>query len=509
MGTIFSGGSIIPFADLQGRAARASSGLASLGVAQNDLVVVILRNEPAFFEVGFAIGALGAYSTPFNWHSSQDEMAYLLADAGPRAVIIHADLLARFGPLLPADVPVLVVPTPDGLPEDACRVPTDRTDWSIWLEGFAPYSGERMPSPGSIVYTSGTTGRPKGVRRYPPGPGQEKAVVDFMARNFGFGVFGKHTDQIVDLVSAPLYHSAPNSNATIALGLGADVILQPRFDAEGFLQLVERYGVTHAYMPPIMFNRLLALPAEVRSRYDVSSLRAVTHMGAPCPEPVKRAMIEWWGPVVNEGYGSTEARLVTTCSAEEWLERPGTVGKADAATLIRIIDADGRTVPEGIPGEVCSKTPGMADFTYHGDDAKRAGLDRGDGFITTGDIGYLDPDGYLFLCDRAIDMIISGGVNIYPAEIESVLSGMPGVVDCAVFGIPDEEFGELICAVVQPLPDARIDETAVAGFLGARLASFKLPRRIEFTGHLPRNDAGKILKRKLREPFWQAAGRNI
>lgn len=283
----------------------------------------------------------------------------------------------------------------------------------------------------------------------------------------------------------------------------------PRFDPEELLRTIERERITHLNMVPIMFSRLLKLPADVRQRYDVSSLRFVAHAAAPCPADVKRAMIDWWGPLIHEYYGSTETGNLTFCDTQEWLAHPGTVGRAIEGAEIRILDDAGKPLAPGEIGEIALRFPEVGDFTYHNDDAKRGSVDR-DGFVAPGDVGYLDEDGFLFLCDRKVDMIISGGVNIYPAEIEAALADMPGVADSAVFGIPDDEYGESVCAVIQPQPGNQTpDAEAVRSFLRERVAGYKVPRRIEFADVLPREDSGKIFKRKLRAPYWESAGRAI
>jgi len=289
---------------------------------------------------------------------------------------------------------------------------------------------------------------------------------------------------------------------------GALAVLQPRFEAEELLRLIEQYRITHLHMVPTMFVRLLRLPEAVRRRYDLSSLEFVVHGAAPCAMHVKQAMIEWWGPVIHEYYGATETGLVTLHTAEEALRKPGTVGQPLPGVTVRIYDDAGRILPPGEIGEVYSRREGGVDFTYHGMPRKRQDIER-DGLVTLGDVGYLDEDGYLFLCDRKNDMVISGGVNIYPAEIEMTLLLLSGVRDCAVFGIPHEDFGEALCAYVEPEPGAALDEAAVRAFLSERLADFKVPRVIRFETGLPREDSGKIMKRKLRDPYWEATGRRI
>jgi long-chain acyl-CoA synthetase len=262
------------------------------------------------------------------------------------------------------------------------------------------------------------------------------------------------------------------------------------------------------HIVPTMFVRLLRLPTEVRKKYDLSSLGCVTHGAAPCAPAVKRQMIDWWGPVINEYYGATETGIVVWHNSAEALKKPGTVGRVVDGATMRIVDDQSCDVKQGEVGEIYLRGPMPTEFTYNNDDAKRREIALGE-LVTVGDVGYQDSDGYLYLCDRKRDMIISGGVNIYPAEIESVLIQMPGVRDCAVFGIPDEEFGEQICAHVEPLGGASIDASGVRAYLAQHLARYKVPKVVELSATLPREDSGKIFKRKLRAPYWEKAGRSI
>ncbi len=512
MGEIISGARSLSTEQLQDRAARAATGLASLGVGPGDLIAIYLRNDLPFFEASSAASLLGAYPTPVNWHYAETEAAYLFENSGASAIIIHADLVDGVRAVLPKGVAVLVVATPREIAQaygiDAAPVPADMLDWSAWLEGFEPYSGPAVSAPGTIIYTSGTTGFPKGVRRRPPTPEQAGVQGQMLGYAFGLTDWLSHPDDIVTVVTGPMYHSAPNAYGGITARVGAKVILQARFDPEELLAMIDQHKVTHLHMVPIMFNRLLRLPDEVKARYDLSSLKFVVHAAAPCPPPIKRAMIEWWGPVINEYYGSTETGAVVFCSSQEWLAHPGTVGRAMPGAEVRVVDEAGNTLAAGEIGEVLARTAGIADFTYHGDDAKRASSEKV-GLISPGDIGYLDADGYLYLCDRAKDMIISGGANIYPAEIEAELHKMPGVADCGVFGIPDEDFGEAVCAVVQPMPGIDLTQAQVRAYLRERMAGYKVPKRVDFHAELPREDSGKIFKRKLREPFWEGLDRRI
>jgi long-chain acyl-CoA synthetase len=506
MGRIVSGAREITTAQLEARAARAASGLKALGVKPCDLVALYLRNDIAFFEASAACGLVGAYPTPVNWHYTGDEARYLFENSGAKVVVIHADLLAPIRDTVPPGVTVLVVETPAeiraayGVSPEAAAPPAGALTWDAWLQGFAPYAGAPEAAPGTIIYTSGTTGRPKGVRRQPPTPAQAEITLRNLCFAFGFNPAA--ADRIVSCMVGPMYHSAPNAYGLTLGRLGAHLYLEPRFDAEGLLRLIEEKRLTHLHMVPIMFNRLLKLPHEVRTKYDLSSLEFVVHAAAPCPAPVKREMIEWWGPVINEYYGSTETGAVVFCTSEQWLAHPGTVGAPMPGADVRVIGENGETLKPGEIGEVVAKYQEIADFTYHGDDEKRRATEKV-GLIAPGDIGFFDEDGFLYLCDRAKDMIISGGVNIYPAEIEADLHKMPGVADCAVFGIPDDEYGEAVHAVVQPQPGATLSELDVRSYLRERIAGYKVPKSVTFASDLPREDSGKIFKRKLREPFWE------
>ena len=514
MSTIWSGERSYPAEAIRERVARTAAGLGSLGVGAGDAVAFCLRNDIAFFEISQGAATIGAFPVPVNWHYTIDEARYLLEDCGARVLVIHADLLAGLEAAVPETVQVLVVPTPDeiitayGLDRGICAVAAGRTDFNAWVETFAPREAPPLPAPSTIIYTSGTTGRPKGVKRAAANPDQAQSAKAMLLQSYGFTDWIDRAGEIVTAIVGPIYHAAPNAHANISFAIGANVVVTPKFDPEGLLRLIEQRRITHLNMAPIMFNRLLKLSPEVRARYDLSSLKFVAHAAAPVSPPVKREMIDWWGPIINEYYGSTEMGNVTFCTAEEWLSHPGTVGRPMAGAKIRVVDEDGADCPVGTPGEVLARRAGMSDFTYHGDDAKRRKTEKA-GLISPGDVGYFDEDGFLYLCGRNSDMVISGGVNIYPAEIESVLLKMPGVADCAVFGIPDEDFGESLCAVIQPLEGQTLTPEAVTGFMRGQVAGFKVPRLVTFDASLPREDSGKIFKRKLREPYWANAGRQI
>ncbi|MBU8540169.1 AMP-binding protein [Falsiroseomonas tokyonensis] len=487
-------------AALRQRASRAAAGLAALGVAAGDRVAAMLRNEPVYLEVILAADRLGAPLVAINWHFRADEAGHVLADSGARVLVVHADLLPQIAALVPAGVTVIVVPTPPemiaayGIAE-VQPVPPGLLSWPDWRDAHAPWTAPAPPSLGMMLYTSGTTGRAKGVRRLPGTPEQHDA-----ARRIRTLVGGAKKGMRTAIVG-PMYHAGPASNARIALAEASLILVLPRFDAEELLQAIEAHRLTHLALVPIMLVRLLKLPEAVRARYDVSSLEGVTHGGSACAPDVKRAMIAWWGPILSETYGSTEASLITSVGAAEWLSHPGTVGRALPGTSIRILDEEGRMLPPGKVGEIfVDSGPNALPFTYHNLPGERAKVER-DGHVTNGDVGYLDAEGYLYVTDRKRDMVISGGVNIYPAEIEAVLITHADVADCAVFGVADPEYGEALVAAVQPRQGAAPEAAGIAAFLRARLAGYKVPRRIWMVQDMPRDSMGKVFKRRLREAF--------
>jgi long-chain acyl-CoA synthetase len=503
---LLNGPDFIPFTTIEADARRVASGLAALGVKPGDCVAILMRNDAPFLAVTYGVMRLGAYAVPLNWHFKGEEIAYILADCGARALFGHADLLAGIQNHLPAGLPVFDVPVPPhirasygGGPRDA--VP-GATDFAPWVADQPEHAGPVPPAPTSMIYTSGTTGNPKGVRRQTPTDDVVEKLNALRATIYGL------KPGIRACLPGPLYHSAPNSFGLRAGRIGDLLVLMERFDAEGLLRLIDAERIDTIFMVPTMFIRLLKLPEETRRKYDVSSLRHIIHAAAPCPADVKAAMIAWWGPVIWEFYGGTESGPVTFASSADALLKPGTVGRASPGAELRILDENNRILPAGEIGEIYSRIDCYPDFTYHNNPEKRREIDR-DGFITCGDIGYLDADGYLFISDRKRDMVISGGVNIYPAEIESVLHAMPGVHDCAVFGIPDADYGEALMAVVEPREAVVLTPEAIRAHLALHLANYKVPRAIEIRHGLPREDSGKIMKRRLRDPYWEAAGRVI
>lgn len=506
LGTVVLGNRRLGGADLERRVRQAARVLVDLGLEAGDCVAILTRNDLPFFEATLAAQWLGIYPVPVNWHFAPAEIAYVIADSGAKVLVAHADILAAVGREVAGAARILACATPADIAKDYGLdpaigvVPPDLEDWDRAVDRAAPLEAPALPAPASMIYTSGTTGKPKGVRRFPPTPEQAAATLPARRHVFGF------RPGMRAVMTGPLYHSAPNLYALFTLRFGGTLHLMPRFDARAFLDIVAREGITHAHMVPTMFVRLWRLPDAVKAAADTRSLEWIAHGAAPCPPDIKRHMIDWWGPVIHEYYGGTETGAAVHCGPQDWLSHPGTVGRAIPGAKVEILDDRGEPLGPGEIGEVYLRLSSFPDFTYHGRDADRAAVERR-GLITCGDIGYLDADGFLYLCDRKRDMVISGGVNIYPAEIEHVLIEMPGVRDCAVFGIPDDEFGEALAAAVQAEPG--VTEAAVKAHLAARVARYKVPRIVTFHDALPREDSGKIFKRRLREPYWAKAGRHI
>jgi long-chain acyl-CoA synthetase len=442
------------------------------------------------------IRLLGAYYCPINWHFKADEAGYILRDSGARALVIDARLLPQIEGAISPGLPVLVVNAANG------ELPNGMTAWGDWFAAQTPYAGPARQPRGFMPYTSGTTGRPKGVRREPAPADALPRLQELNRRSYGIEP-GMKT-----LMAAPMYHAAPNVVALYAAIYEGTIVIEPRFDPERVLALIERHRLDHIYLVPTLMVRLLRLPEVVRRRYDLSSMRFVACTGSSCPPEVKRAMLDWWGPVIYEQYAASELGSIALITPQEAILKPGSAGKPVEGAQIRILDANDKEVPRGTVGTIYARQPLYPDFTYNNNDAARRAIER-DGLISVGDMGYIDADGYLYVCDRATDMVISGGVNIYPAEIEHALIEMPGVADCAVFGIPDAEFGEALAAAVQMSEGCKEDGNAVRNFLAARIADYKVPRVVEFHAALPREETGKIFKRKLRDPHWANAGRRI
>jgi long-chain acyl-CoA synthetase len=475
-------------------------GLRALGLDRGDGVAVVLDNSAAMIEAFLAAHQAGWYLTPINWHLTAPEIAYILEDCDAAAVIAAP----RVASVVAAACDAADLPAAARLAAGAVPGFRDVADVKAGQPTSAP--ADRTAG-ASMTYTSGTTGEPKGVRRPLTGAPPEVVATQQALFLSLFGILPGSPG--VHLVGAPLYHTAVLNFATNHLHLGHTLVLMDRWEPEAMLEAVARYRVTSSHMVPTQFNRLLKLPDDARRRHDVSSLRHVIHSAAPCPVDTKRRMLEWWGPCIYEYYAASEGGG-TLVGPDEWLTKPGTVGRPWPISQIRILDDHHQPVPAGTAGTVWIRM-GDHRFEYHRDDRKTGDAWR-DGFFTVGDAGYLDDDGYLFLCDRKADMIISGGVNIYPAEIEAVLLGHPAVADAAVFGVPDDDWGEQVKAVIQPAGTAEPGPALAAAIhehAAARLAKYKLPKTIDFVAEMPRDPNGKLYKRKLRDPYWQGRDRAI
>jgi long-chain acyl-CoA synthetase len=474
------------YEDVRARAGAVANGLAALDVTAGDRVAIYLHNEIAFIEASIGIGMLGAIPVPVNWHWQGAELAYLLDDSDSKVIFADTSLIST-AEVVAGDRALIEVTA------ESERATGRHSVYEDWLALQGAWSEPPRQAPMAMVYTSGTTGRPKGIVRAPSTPAQSQAIAGLLLETFGL-VPGMRT-----LVAAPMYHSAPNAHALVSAAAGIDLTIMPSFDAEKLLRLIGEHQIDHFQAVPTMFVRLLHLPDQVREKYDVSSLKSVVHAAAPCPPEVKRRIIDWFGPIVREYYGGTETGPCVACDSADWLAHPGTVGRPIGDADVRIYSENGDLLPEGESGRIHLRPPSaLPHFTYHGNPDKRAAMEM-DGYLDIGDVGYLDHDGFLYLNDRSTDMIISGGVNIYPAEIEACLLELDGIHDVAVFGVPDEEFGEAIAAHVDA---TGLTEDEVREHVRTNLAHYKTPRIIVFDNDLPREDTGKLMKRKIRALYW-------
>jgi long-chain acyl-CoA synthetase len=499
MGVIVFQGRSVTSEQFEDRVLRAMTGFKELGVGEGDAVLILLRNDPVFLEAMMAVGKLGAYPVPANWHGNPEEIRTIIQDSGAKFAVVHDDLALSLGAGFPPDLQVVIVKSSGtGLPDGA-------TNWGSLVESNERFAGNAVRSRGALIYTSGTTSAPKAIDREAMAPEQERNMTVSLLRTYGF------RSGMRALICGPLYHSMTASYARTALasmGEHGALFIEPKFDAEKLLDMIAQHRITHLLMVPVMFVRLLKLDPEVRARFDVSSIECVTHSAAPCSREVKEAVIDWWGPVLQEFFGTSETGPVTLITSAEYRQRPGSVGRPQEGCTIHILDDQGTLLPPGTAGEVAARNSFYPDFTYRHRDEERARLER-NGLIATGDIGYLDEENYLYLLDRKKDMIITGGVNVYPAEIEAVLLTMPVIRDCAVFGIPDDEFGESMAAHIELCIDCHLAADAVVAYLRERLPSYKIPKVIRFENSLPREDNGKIYKRRLADPYWAGTGRRI
>ncbi len=490
-------GKVLTYAQLEAASNRGANLFRSLGLRPGDAIALLFDNSPTFVETCWAAQRAGLYFTPISTRLTLEEALYILNDSGARVLIASFDAGALATQLAAARSRFASVQDffcAGGTPLDGAD------DWSAAAMKMSPLPIAGEPAGQPMIYSSGTTGRPKGVKRPLTGAPDdaEHPFVPLNRRLYGYA------EDMIYLSPAPFYHAAPLVSSMIVHRVGGTVVLMEHFTPEDALEAIERYHVTHAQMVPTMFVRLLKMSEEKRRGYDVSSLRVVMHAAAPCPVPIKRQMIDWLGPILYEYYAGTEANGMTYLNSEEWLRKPGSVGRAVLGTL-HICDDEGRELAAGEQGSVYFE--GGFDFHYHNDEAKTAAARNPvhPSWSTLGDVGYVDEDGYLFLTDRKAFMIISGGVNIYPQETENVLITHPQVADVSVIGVPNDEFGEEVKAVVQP--ERWEDATPsfaqeLIAYCRARLSPIKCPRSVDFERELPRHDTGKLYKRLLRDRYW-------
>ncbi len=486
-------GEVVTFAAYEAGANQAAHLLRETGVRRRDHVAIFMDNEPRMLITEGGAERSGALFTCINSYLSAEEVAYIINDSQAKIVMTaasKADVAQRLPDLCPnVERWVMAGGAPGG--------PFEEWGEAVDRQSTDPIADEELGAP--MLYSSGTTGRPKGILR----PLAHAHPGDRLPGGEGIAALWGFREGMVYLSPAPLYHTAPQVSVSLTLRQGATAVVMEHFDAGQFLEVVGLYRVTHSQVVPTMFSRLLKLPAPVRKAADLSSLEKVIHAAAPCPVAVKEQMIEWFGPIIVEYYAATEGNGCTYCNSEDWLAHKGTVGRAVLGQVL-ILHDDGTPCATGTPGTVWFR--GATSFEYFNDEAKTAASRNAEGDTSTvGDVGYLDENGYLFLTDRKTHMIISGGVNIYPQEAENLLVTHPKVMDAAVIGVPDDDLGEAVKAVVQPVPgiepDAGLEQELIA-FCREHLAHFKCPRSVDFEAELPRLPTGKLYKLPLRDRYW-------
>ena len=487
-------GEAVTYAELEDRSNRLAHFLRSVGLKRLDHYSIFMENNAHYVECCAAGERSGLYFTCINSYLTPDELAYIVNNSESRVLIFSEEKRAVATEALKQCPNVEVAVIVDGPGDGASILNLDEATKGLPAE---PISDQSLGT--SMLYSSGTTGRPKGILRQLPEqpPAELLPAFDFIMKMW------RCREGMTYLSPAPLYHSAPNAAVAFTIRMGGTAIIMERFDPEHYLQLVEKYRPTHSQLVPTMFWRMLKLPEAVRKRYDVSSLEVAVHAAAPCPVQVKEQMIDWWGPILIEYYTATELLGFAICDSQQWLSHRGTVGEVIAGE-VHVLDETMQPVPKGEPGTLWFTT--MSEFAYFNDPVKTAESRSPDGTLTTvGDVGYVDDDGYLYLTDRSTFMIISGGVNIYPQECENLLITHPKVADAAVFGVPNEDLGEEVKAVVQPMPGV-VDGQELADelltFCGEHLSRQKVPRSIDFAAELPRLPTGKLYKRLLRDRYW-------
>ncbi|TYL55987.1 acyl-CoA synthetase [Nocardioides sp. BGMRC 2183] len=487
-------GRSLTYAELDERSLRLANHLRAAGLRRGDVVALLSDNTPETYEVYWAALRSGLYLTAVNHNLSAEEASYVIGDCDAKALVVSA---AKAELVSGIDIAVA-----DRLVYGGEVPGYDDYEAALAHAGAAPLP--EQPHGDDLLYSSGTTGRPKGIKLPLPDYAVDEPGYPYVTI---FGGLYRFTEETVYLSPAPVYHAAPLRYGGVVHALGGTLVMMEKFDAEGFLAAVERHGVTHTQCVPTMFVRMLKLPDEVRGRYDLSSLRYVIHAAAPCPVPVKQRMIDWFGPILYEYYASTEANGATMIDSEQWLSHPGSVG-VPLLGVPHICAEDGTELGVGEIGTIYFERPEYdgPSFSYHKDPEKTASTQHPThpNWTTVGDLGYLDDDGFLYLTDRKAFMIISGGVNIYPQEVEDLLTLHPAVQDIAVIGVPDEEMGERVVAFVQPADGAPAHDTLAAELIAyarERIAHFKIPREVHFRAELPRTPTGKMVKGRLREEY--------
>jgi long-chain acyl-CoA synthetase len=495
----------LAWTELNARSNQLIAAFHELGLESGDTIALFAGNCREYYEIMLAATHAGIVYVPVNWHFSAEELAYVVANSDARVLFVEN----QFSDV--ASAALARNETPGLTHTVEIRGDTDgMLAYETLLAGQSTAEPEQQTLGGPMFYTSGTTGRPKGVKSSTFAAGGPIELMELIG-----GGLSQMLSIPADgrtLICGPAYHSAQWAFSFLPLIAGSSVLMRHRFDPEETLQLIDEFKVTNVHLVPTQFHRLLKIPESARSGFDGGSLDVVWHGAAPCPQETKRRMIDWWGPVIHEYYGSTEGSIVTQARAEDWLERPGTVGQPAATVEITIRDEDGKELPVGESGQIYVKSLMGSDFEYHNEPDKTADVHLEPGVFTFGDVGYFDEDGFLYLTDRKIDMIISGGVNIYPAEIEAVLQQHPAIEDAAVFGVPNEEFGEEVKAAVKLMPGEAADETMseqLISFCREHLAHYKAPRSIDFEEEFPRHETGKLYKRLLRDRYWQDSSRKI
>ncbi|MEM8922378.1 MAG: AMP-binding protein [Actinomycetota bacterium] len=493
-------GETVSYREFEERANRMAHLLRANGVERLGHFSIFMENHPRYLEACSAGERTGAYYTCVNSYLTADELAYIVNNSESTVLITSAakrDVVLEALASCPDVTLALIADSPDDDGTEVAGTNVRDLASAVAEHPSEPIPDEKLGTP--MLYSSGTTGRPKGITRpLPDGPPSESLpLFDFLL------ALWRYRDDMVYLSPAPLYHSAPQAAVGLTLRKGGTAVIMERFDPIHYLRLIEEHGVTHTQLVPTMFSRMLKLPEEERTGFDLSSLEIAIHAAAPCPVQVKEAMIEWWGPIIHEYYGATEGLGFTACDTEEWLAHKGTVGKVILGDL-HILDDEMQPLPMGEPGTIWFKT--ASPFVYHNDPEKTAEATSADGEMTTvGDVGYVDEDDFLYLTDRKTFMIISGGVNIYPQETENLLITHPKVADAAVIGVPNEDLGEEVKAVVQVMPgieegDALTEE--LLAFCREHLSRQKVPRSIDYEPELPRLPTGKLYKRLLRDRYW-------